>query len=337
MTEVNRQIRLASRPVGAPEESNFELVEGEMPEPETGQVLVKTRFLSVDPYMRGRIGRGSSYAESVPVGDVMIGGAVGTVTESRCEEFETGDVVLGHWGWQEYAACDCGDLREVDPSLAPISTALGVLGMPGMTAYFGLLEIGQPREGETVFVSGAAGAVGSTVGQIAKIQGCRVAGSAGSPEKIEWLVEELGYDDAFNYKESTNLRRAVRRVCPDGVDVYFDNVGGPLTDAVFRCLNTNARIAVCGQISQYNATEQPTGPRKLWQLIVNQARAEGFLVYQFEDRFPEALRQMAEWIQEDKLAYRETITDGIENAPAAFIGLFQGENIGKQLVRVVEE
>lgn len=337
MAEVNRQVRLASRPVGMPEESNFELVEAEMPEPETGQVLVRTRYLSVDPYMRGRIARSASYAEPVAVGDVMIGGAVGTVVESRCDEFEPGDVVLGHWGWQEYAACDCHNLREVDPSLAPISTALGVLGMPGMTAYFGLLEVGQPREEETVFVSGAAGAVGSTVGQIAKIQGCRVAGSAGSPEKIEWMVEELGYDDAFNYRESTNLRRAVRRVCPDGVDVYFDNVGGPLTDAVFRCLNTGARIAVCGQISQYNATEQPSGPRKLWQLIVNQARAEGFLVYQFEDRFPKALRQMAKWVQQGKLTYRETITDGIENAPAAFIGLFHGENIGKQLVRVAVE
>lgn len=334
MANVNRQILLAARPEGLPKPSDFRLVEAPVPAPGDGQFLVKTRYLSVDPYMRARISEAESYAEPVPIGQVMVGGAVGTVVESRRDDFRPGDTVVGYWGWQEYALSDGQDVERFDAALAPISTALGVLGMPGMTAYFGLLEIGKPKPGETVFVSGAAGAVGSLVGQIAKIKGCRAVGSAGSQAKVDYLTGELGFDAAFNYKEVTDYAAKLQEVCPRGIDVYFDNVGGPLTDAVFTQINVGARIVVCGQIDQYNATRPPRGPRLLWHLIVKQARAEGFLVFNFADRFPEGQRQVAQWINEGKVQYCETITDGLERAPEAFIGLFHGDNTGKQLVRV---
>jgi NADPH-dependent curcumin reductase CurA len=334
---MNRQVRLAARPQGVPQESDFELVEADARAPAEGQVLVRTNYLTVDPYMRGVVSGAAKYMDPVNPGDVMLGEAVGTVAESRHPGFDEGDAVLGNWGWQESPVCAGADLEKIDRSLAPISTALGVLGMPGMTAYFGLLEIGQPKEGDTVFVSGAAGAVGSLVGQIAKIGGCRAAGSAGSQEKIDWLLDELGFDAALNYKDHENYTLPLKRACPKGVDVYYDNVGGPITDAVFRQINDGARIVVCGQISQYNATESPEGPRLLWYLTVRQARAEGFLVFRFRDRYPEARAQMAEWIREGRIKYRETIVDGIENTPKAFIGLFSGENIGKMLVRVTPE
>jgi NADPH-dependent curcumin reductase CurA len=334
---VNRQVKLAQRPQGIPVESDFEVVEVDLQEPADGEVLVRTNYLTVDPYMRGVVSGAAKYMPPVEPGDVMLGEAVGTVMESRSSQFAEGDAVLGSWGWQEYAVCAAPDLEKIDRSLAPISTALGVLGMPGMTAYFGLLEIGQPEEGDTVFVSGAAGAVGSLVGQIARIKGCRVAGTAGSQEKVDWLLDELGFDAAFDYKEYENYTRPIRRACRDGIDVYFDNVGGPVTDAVFRQINDGARIVVCGQISQYNATESPEGPRLLWYLTVRQARAEGFLVFKFKDRYPEGRAQMAEWIREGRVKYRETVLDGIENTPKAFIGLFSGQNIGKMLVRVAPE
>lgn len=338
MTEKNRKVRLASRPKGMVEESDFKVTTSEMPVPDDGQVLARTNYLSVDPYMRGLIGRGTSYADQVEIDGVMPGDAVGTIVESQHPGFSEGDVVTGYWGWREYATPEGDDLEPFDTSLAPMPAALGVLGMPGMTAYFGLLDVGQAQTDETVFISGAAGAVGSTAGQIAKIKGCRVAGSAGSPEKIEWTTEELGFDGVFNYKETSERRylSAIRKLCPDGIDVYFDNVGGPITDTVFKLINQYARIAVCGQISQYNATKTPQGPRKLWHLIAKQARAEGFLVYDYRDRWGEARREMAGWLQEGKLRHRETIIDGIENAPEAFVGLFHGENIGKQLVCVHE-
>jgi len=337
MTEENKQITLAARPVGVPKESDFRLVELPVPQPREGEFLVRTNYVSVDPYMRGMLARADSYAGSVAIGDVVPGGAVGTITASRHPEFSEGEVVQGAWGWQEWAVSDGKGVRRVDPSLAPVSTSLGILGMPGLTAYFGLLEVGRPKEGETVFVSAAAGAVGSVVGQIAKIKGCRVVGSAGSAEKVDWLLGELGFDAAFDYKQARSLRAAVRRACPDGVDVYFDNVGGPITDVVFRSLNTGARVVVCGQIDQYNNTEAAVGPRKLWHLIVKQARAEGFLVDQFTERHEEGRRRLAQWVRQGKLKYRETIVEGIANAPAAFIGLFTGDNIGKMLVRVASE
>jgi NADPH-dependent curcumin reductase CurA len=337
MAESNRQIRLAARPQGVPQESDFEIAEAKAAMPQAGRVLVRTNYLTVDPYMRGVVSGAAKYMPPVNPGDVMIGEAVGTVVESRHPGFAEGDAVLGNWGWQECPTCDGAELERIDRSLAPISTALGVLGMPGMTAYFGLLEIGRPKEGETVFVSGAAGAVGSLVGQIAKIKGCRIAGSAGSREKIDWLLGELGFDAALNYKEHENYTLPLRRACPKGIDVYYDNVGGPITDAVFRQINDGARIVVCGQISQYNATESPEGPRLLWYLTVKQARAEGFLVFKFRDRYPEGRAQMAKWIREGRIKYRETIVDGFENTPEAFIGLFSGENTGKMLVRVAPE
>ena len=260
MATMNRQIVLAARPEGLPKPSDFRLVEAPVPELAEGQFLVKTNYLSVDPYMRGRISEAKSYAEPVQIGEVMVGGTVGTVVESRHPGYRPGEVVVGYWGWQEYAVSDGQGIERFDTSLAPMSTALGVLGMPGMTAYFGLLEIGKPKPGETVFVSGAAGAVGSLVGQIAKIKGCRVVGSAGSQPKVDYLTGELGFDAAFNYKEVKDYAAKLQEVCPNGIDVYFDNVGGPLTDAVFTQINVGARIVVCGQIDQYNATRPPRGP-----------------------------------------------------------------------------
>jgi len=334
---INRRIVLAARPEGLPKESDFRLVESDVPSPVEGQFLVKINYLSVDPYMRGRISGVKFYADPVEVGDVMVGGTVGTVVQSEHPDYRPGDVVVGYWGWQEYAISGGEGVHRFDASMAPTSTALGVLGMPGMTAYFGLLEIGRPKAGETVFVSAAAGAVGSVAGQIAKIKGCRVVGSAGSQQKVDYLTGELGFDAAFSYKEAGDYVEKLQEVCPEGIDVYFDNVGGKLTDAVFQHINVGARIVVCGQIDQYNATRPPRGPRLLWHLIVKRARAEGFLVLDFAQRYGEAQGRIAEWLGEGKIKHRETIVDGLENAPRAFIGLFHGENLGKQLVRVAEE
>lgn len=333
----NRQITLAARPSGMPKREDFRLVESEIPTPSPRQFLVKMNYFSVDPYMRGLMAGTSSYAGRLKVGDVIPGGAVGTVTKSRNEDFRDGDVVFGNWGWREYALSDGDDAHRVDTSVAPMSTALGVLGMPGMTAYFGLLNIGRPREGDSVFVTGAAGAVGSLVGQIAKLKWCRVAGCAGSDEKVRYLTDELGFDAAFNYHEAGDYASAIREACPSGIDVFYDNVGGPISDAAFAQLNVGARVVVCGQISQYNNTEAPLGPRLLWRLITKQARAEGFLVSQFKEHFGEARREIAGWIRDGKVTWRETVVGGIENTPDAFIGLFEGRNTGKMLVKVAEE
>jgi NADPH:quinone reductase len=337
MLETNRKITLAARPAGMPKEADFALVESPVPQPAQGEILVGMLYVSVDPYMRGRMNNVKSYAPPVEIGGMMGGGAVGKVIASKSPEFQVGDLVEGYFGWQEYAASNGKGVRKIDPQLAPISTALGVLGMPGLTAYFGLLDIGKPRAGETVVVSGAAGAVGSTAGQIAKIKGCRVIGIAGADEKVDWLRNELGFDDAFNYKTTKDYVAKLAELCPNGVDVYFDNVGGPITDAVFVPINVGARIVVCGQIAQYNAERPETGPRLLWRLVVKQARAEGFLVFQYAPRYSEGLTQLADWLREGKLRYREQFVDGIENAPRAFIGMLQGKNTGKQLVRVAKE
>jgi NADPH:quinone reductase len=333
---MNRQFTLAARPKGFPQEADFRLIETPTPVPKEGELLVRILILSVDPYMRGRMGDAKSYAPPVRLGEVMVGGTVGKVIESRHPDFGAGDIVEGRLGWQEYAVSDGTGLRKIDPGLAPISTALGVLGMPGLTAYFGLLDICRPRPGETVVVSGAAGAVGSLVGQIAKIKGCRAVGIAGSDQKVEWLVNELGFDAAFNYKAEGDYADALHKLCPAGIDVYFDNVGGAITDAVFRLINTGARISICGQISQYNLEEPETGPRLLGVLLSKQARAEGFLVFQFAERYQEGLRQMAEWLREGRIKYREEFVEGLENAPRAFIGMLQGKNTGKQLIRIAD-
>jgi hypothetical protein len=337
MPQVNKQITLAARPSGMPKPSDFKLVESSVPEAKAGEILVRVLYVSVDPYMRGRMNDVKSYAPPAQIGEVMGAGAVGQVVNSQSAQFEAGDFIEGFFGWQEYAISDGKGVRKLDPSLGSLSTALGVLGMPGLTAYFGLLDIGKPLRGETVVISGAAGAVGSIAGQIAKINGCRVVGIAGSDQKIAWLRDELGFDAAFNYKTTPDYYAKLEELCPNGVDVYFDNVGGTITDAVFRLINIGARIVVCGQIAQYNDEKPETGPRLLWHLIVKQARAEGFLVFQFAPRYAEGLKQMAAWLKAGKLKYREQFVDGIENAPRAFIGMLHGENTGKQLVRVAKE
>ena len=334
MSNVNRKFTLAARPVGYPKPSDFDLVTEPIPVPKDGEVLIHTNYLSVDPYMRGRMNDRASYAPNVQIGEVMVGSIVGEVIESKNPDFHVGDIATGGLGWQEYGVSDGSNLRKVDPTLAPISTALGILGMPGLTAYFGLLEICNPQPGETVFVSAAAGAVGSLVGQIAKIKGGRAVGSAGSDEKVDYVVDELGFDAAFNYKAIDDYGAKLAELCPDGIDAYFDNVGGAITDAVFPLINVKARVSICGQISQYNLENPEQGPRFLWNLIVKRAKIEGFLVSEFADKHDDGLRQMAEWIQTGKLKYREEITEGFENAPTAFIGMLQGSNIGKQLVKV---
>ncbi|MFQ5873457.1 MAG: NADP-dependent oxidoreductase [Dehalococcoidia bacterium] len=334
MGQVNRQITLAARPVGYPKPSDFKLVEAPIPTPQEGEVLVHTIFLSVDPYQRGRMNDVQSYAPPVQIGEVMRGGVAGKVVRSRHPKFKEGDIVEGNLGWQEYTVSDGRGVRKVDLDLAPVSTSLGVLGMPGMTAYFGLLELGKPEAGETVVVSTAAGAVGSLVGQIAKIKGCRVVGTVGSDHKVNHVINDLGFDAAFNYKTVRSYYQKLKGLCPEGIDVYFDNAGGAITDAVFLLMNEYARVVICGQISQYNLEKPELGPRLLGQLIVKRARVEGFLVDQFEDRYDEGLRQMAEWLKSGKLKYREEITEGIEHTPEAFIGMLKGRNIGKQLVKV---
>ncbi len=334
MSSTNRQFKLAARPVGMPKESDFSLADAPMPAPTEGQVLVRTAYLSVDPYMRGRITGIRTYADPVNVGDVMVGGTVGQVVESKVSGVAAGDFVVGYWGWQEYAAADGRTLQKLDPKIAPVSTALGVLGMPGMTAYFGFLEICRPQAGETTLVSGAAGAVGSLVGQIAKIKGCRAVGIAGADQKVEWLVNELDFDAAFNYKTTSDYSAKLKELCPKGIDCYFDNVGGAITDAVFPLMNVFGRVSVCGLISQYNLEKPEPGPRLLSFVLVKQLKAEGFIVSRWQSRWGEGIAQMAQWLREGKLKYREDIVEGFENTARAFIGLLKGDNTGKMLVKV---
>jgi len=336
MGDINRQITLAARPKGFPKISDFKLVETPVPVPGPGEFLARTLILSVDPYMRGRMNDVKSYAPPVQIGETMVGGTVSRVEQSNHPDFIVGDILEGRLGWQDYAVSKGEGLRKVDPSLAPISTALGVLGMPGLTAYFGLLNICDPQPGQTVVVSGAAGAVGSLVGQIAKIKGCRAVGIAGSEDKVRWILDDLGFDGAYNYKGVTDHGKKLAELCPKGIDSYFDNVGGPVTDAVFPLINPRARIAICGQISQYNLEKPEMEPRFLWHLIRNQARVEGFLVFQFAEENDKALKEMAGWIHDGRLKYREQFFDGLENTPAAFIDMLQGGNTGKQLVRVAD-
>jgi NADPH-dependent curcumin reductase CurA len=331
---MNRQFVLASRPVGLPRESDFKMVESPVPELKDGEVLVHALYLSVDPYMRGRISGMKSYAAGVEIGQMMVGGGVAEVVESKNSGFAKGDIVDIYMGWQEYAISNGKGLRKLDPAVAPVSTGEGVLGMTGMTAYFGLLDVCNPKAGETVVVSGAAGAVGSVVGQIAKIKGCRTVGIAGGDDKVDWILRECGYDAAFNYKSTENYSAKLKELCPNGIDVYFDNVGGPITDAVFGMINLGARVSICGQISQYNNTKMEMGPRFLGALIVARAKVQGFLVSDYAARFGPALAEMSQWVRSGEIKYREDIVDGFENLPKAFIGLLQGENIGKRLVKV---
>jgi NADPH-dependent curcumin reductase CurA len=299
-----------------------------------GQVLVRTRFISVDPYMRGRMNDRKSYVPPFQLNEVLNGGVVGDVVESKSDNFVKGDIVVGNLGWQDYSVAGEQEVRKIDPDLAPISTALGVLGMPGLTAYFGFLEIGRPQPKETVVVSGAAGAVGTIVGQIAKIHDCRVVGIAGSDTKNKHLTDNLGFDAAINYRTSRDLKNALELACPDGVDIYFDNVGGEISDAVLSLINNNARIPLCGQISLYNKETIPMGPRFQPQLLTHSALMKGFLVRNYTDQFEKGTRQLVQWLKGGRLKSVENVIQGLENTPKAFIGLFAGENLGKQLVKV---
>lgn len=333
---MNRRVVLAARPVGVPKPSDFRLEEAPLPLPGDGECLVRVSYLSVDPYMRGRISGRKSYAASVEIGQTIVGAAVGRVIESKSEAFAAGDYVTGGMGWQEYASVPAADLRGVDPDAAPLSSYIGVLGMPGLTAYYGMLEVARPRAGDTVVVTGAAGAVGSAAGQIAKLQGCRVVGTCGSDAKCMYLVNELGFDAAINYRTQP-LEDALDSACPDGIDVIFENVGGEVLEALLRRINIHARIALCGAISQYHSQELAPVPPHSRTIHSRRARMEGFLVNDFEDHDAEAMAALTEWVTTGQLTYRENIVAGIENAPAAFVGLFTGENIGKQLVRVSSE
>ena len=328
MPVTSREVRLVARPRGAPRESDFEVAATDLPDPADGELLIRNAFVSVDPYMRARMNETRSYAPSYVLGEPMYGGAVGRVEASRNPHWPVGSWVSHLLGWREWALSDGSLVFPVDPERAPVSTALGVLGMPGFTAYYGLLELGRPQAGETVFVSAAAGAVGSAAGQIAKLRGCRVIGCAGSAEKVAWLGE-LGFDEAFDYRETD-----VREALAEGIDVYFDNVGGSTLEAALGALRLRGRIVACGSIARYNDQRPEPGPRNLFLIVTQRLCMEGYIISDHYDRFPAFLAEMGPWVRDGLVRYRETVVDGIEQAPRAFIGLLEGENIGKMLVRV---
>ena len=331
---MNKQILLKSRPVGIPTLHNFEIINAPTQVVKDGELLVKAKYISVDPYMRGRMSEAKSYVSPFEVGKPIEGGVVGEVIESRHQAFKIGDAVIGPLLWQEIQPVAAEKVTKLNPDIAPLSYYLGILGMPGLTAYFGLLEIGKPLEGETVVVSGAAGAVGMVVGQIARLKGCRVVGIAGSDDKNDYLKNELHFDAVINYKTTSNLEVALAIACPNGVDVYYDNVGGAISDAVISQINKGARIILCGQISLYNQTETAFGPRLQPTLLKKSALMQGFIVSNYLPRWPEGIQQLGKWLTEGKLKYHQTIIKGFENLPKAFIGLFEGKNIGKSLVEV---
>lgn len=337
----NRRIVLASRPKGAPTADNFRLEIRDIPQPAAGQILLRTRYLSLDPYMRGRMSDAPSYAPPVAIDDVMVGGTVSRVEASQHPDFKVGDWVLSANGWQDYAVSDGSNVKNLGPLLSHPSRSLGVLGMPGFTAYMGLLDIGQPKEGETLVVAAASGAVGSVVGQIGKIKGCRVVGIAGGTEKCRYVVEELGFDICIDH-QSTDFPQQLAKACSDGIDIYYENVGGAVFDAVLPLLNTQARIPVCGIISQYNATALPDGPDRLPLLqgliLRKRIRMQGFIIFDdYGHHYGEFIKQMNEWLEQGKIKFREDLVDGLENAPQAFMGLLQGKNFGKLVIRVSNE
>ncbi len=330
----NQVIELASRPKGEPVESTFRIREIDMPEPGTGEVLLKSLYISVDPYMRGRMRDEKSYMPPFEVDKPIAGGIVSEVVQSNAEGWESGDLVEGILPWKRYQVVNPSSLRKLDPAMKPLSLALSTLGMTGLTAYFGLVDIGKPQKGETVVISGAAGAVGGVAVQIAKIKGCRVVGIAGSEEKLKYLKNELGVNEAINYKTTDDLAGALASACPDGVDVYFDNVGGAISDAVIPLINRYARIVLCGQISLYNATSIPQGPRVAPLLVKRSALMKGFIVTDYYDRIKEGAMQLATWYGEGKLHHHETVEEGFEQLPQAFMRLFSGDKMGKLVVKV---
>nr|WP_269321867.1 NADP-dependent oxidoreductase [Oceanobacillus salinisoli] len=336
MEKANRSILLISRPEGMPSQDNFQITTNPIPNINEDEVLVRAIYLSVDPYMRGRMSGKKTYIDPFKLNKPLIGGVVGKVVESKNSHFQVGDIVQGYMRWADYSVSEGKDLRKIDPTIAPISTSLGVVGMPGLTAYVGLLDIGKPKKGETVVISGAAGAVGTVVGQIAKLKGCRVVGISGSDKKNKYLENELGFDETINYK-TENVNEELKVACPNGVDIYFDNVGGSISDAVMKRINFFSRIVLCGQISQYNNKKVDYGPRMQQQILTHSAIMQGFIIRNYTNRYEEGFQQLGKWVKEGKIKYRETTIEGLENAPDAFIGLFHGENIGKQLVKVSDE
>lgn len=336
----NRRVVLASRPKGEPNPENFGIDEVEVPKPGPGQMLLRTIYLSLDPYMRWRMNAGASYADPVEIGGVMEGGTVSEVLESNISEYQPGDIILSRAGWQEYAISDGAEARKVDPAHGPISLALGVLGMPGFTAYTGLLNIGQPQKGETLVVAAASGAVGSVVGQVGKIKGCRVVGIAGGEAKCRYVVDELGFDACLDHHEP-GLDEQLKAACPDGIDVYFENVGGPVFESVFPLLNNFARVPVCGLIAWYNESGPFEGPDRLpsflQNVLVKRLTFRGFIVGDFNAQFPDFLNDMSKWIREGRVKYREDLTEGLENAPRELISLLKGGNFGKKIIKVADD
>ncbi|WP_174614421.1 NADP-dependent oxidoreductase [Virgibacillus ihumii] len=333
----NQRITLAERPAGMPTTEHFSIQDAPLLQPEDGQIQIQSLYISVDPYMRGRMNKGKSYVAPLKLNEPINGRIVGKVLQSESNQLRAGDKVVGMLDWQKYNTVDADSVRKIEETGAPLPAYLSVLGINGLTAYFGLLDIGQPKAGETVVVSGAAGAVGMIAGQIAKLKGTRVVGIAGTDAKTDFLKNELRFDEAINYKTTDDISKAIAASCPEGVDIYFDNVGGPVSDAVMNHLNDFARIPLCGAISSYNRTDDDLGTRIQPKLIKSRSMIKGFIVGDYSERFDEGLRDLSTWLAKGKLNYRENIIEGFENVPNAFLGLFTGDNIGKQLVKVPEE
>src|SRR4051794_14497198 len=333
MPTATREIQLAARPHGEPKPTDFRLVAVELPDPGPGEILVRNTYMSVDPYMRGRMNDEKSYVPPFELDAPLDGGAVGEVVQSGDDSLAPGDLVLHGLGWRDHALAPARQARKIDTQLAPVQAYLSILGMPGLTAYAGLVDVAGLREGDVVFVSGAAGAVGGIAGQIAKLRGHRVIGSAGSPDKIDYVTGELGFDAAFDYHDGPVAER-LAEAAPDGIDVYFDNVGGDHLEAAIGALNRHGRVAMCGAVSQYNATSPPPGPRNMAQVVGKRLTLRGFIVSDHGHLMPDFIREVGTWLSEGRITYRETVIEGLENAPAAFIGLLRGENTGKMLVRL---
>jgi NADPH:quinone reductase len=335
-TVTNRQYYLASRPDGEPSADNVPYRDVPLVEPAAGEVVLRNLYISLDPAIRGWMSDAPNYIEPIAIGETIRSSVIGRVVKSASPDYAVGDVAMSLGAWEQYTTAPAATINRLDESMGiPLSNFLGVLGPTGLTAYFGLLEVGKPRAGETVLVSAAAGAVGSVVGQIAKMQGCRVVGMAGSDDKCQWLTAQLGFDAAINYKTCGDYRDAIRQACPDGVDVYFDNVGGEILDAALLCLNKFARVAVCGWISNYNVVNAP-GPTNLWQLVAQSVTIQGFVILDYMDRFPEGIGQLVEWVMAGKIKFREDVVDGLDNILPTFLRLFDGSNQGKLIIRIPE-